>query len=218
MRADTMIPTVALIDPLLTIGAPPHIVAASGMDAITQLLESCISLKRRPETTTLALEGLRRARQALSICYEDPRNQPARCNLALVSMIGGVCLANAGLAMAHGVAAALGALHEMPHGLACAILLPHTLRHNHQACAAEMKQALGAFLNEEELSDRTIPNGIAAVEGLNQWLQIPPNIRYLGLTDDDVRRLANASLGTSMSGNPIPMTSESIYAFLKTMA
>ena len=218
MRFDSMIPYAAVVDPLLTIGVPPHITAAGGMDAITQLIESCITLKRRRETTALALEGLRGARQALSISYEDWDNVAAREEMSLASMLSGVCLANSGLAMAHGIAAALGALFDMPHGLACGILLPHTLRYNRQACPNELAQALAAFLNQPKPALRTIEEGIAAIESLKHWLQIPPDLKYLGLKEADLVRLAEASGGTSLAGNPIPMTPEKTLEFLRTIA
>ena len=218
MRADAMIPLVALIDPALTIGDPPHIVASGGMDAIAQLIEPCISTRRRKETSMLAMEGLRYARQSLALCYEDPNNVPAREHMCMVSMIGGACLANSGLAMAHGIAAALGALFDMPHGLACGLLLPHTLRHNRKACEGELAHALAAFLNQDRPTGSTIDDGIAALESLNGWLQIPPDLKYMGLSEADLRRLADASMGSSMSGNPVPMTPESVLAFLKPLA
>lgn len=217
MRSDNMIPTIALIDPTLTIGVPPHIVASGGLDAIAQLIEPCISTRRSKATTMLALDGLRYARQSLALCYEDPNNVPAREHMCMVSMIGGACLANSGLAMAHGIAAALGALFDVPHGLACGLLLPHTLRYNRKACESELANALAAFLNQEKATGSTIDDGIAAIEGLNQWLQIPPDLKYLGLGETDLKRLAETSMGSSMSGNPVPMTPASTLAFLKTL-
>lgn len=218
MRADAMIPTIALIDPLLMLSVPPRVLAAGGMDAITQLIEPCISLRRRQATTHLALEGLRLARQALAVSYEEPGNALAHEQMALVSMLSGVCLANAGLAMAHGIAAALGALQDVPHGLACGILLPHTLRYNRAACPHEMAQALAAFLNQDKPAPATIDDGIAAIEGLNRWLQIPPDLKYLALQEDDLARLAESAGGTSMSGNPVPMTPAKTLEFLRTIA
>ncbi|MFH0953459.1 MAG: iron-containing alcohol dehydrogenase [Verrucomicrobiota bacterium] len=215
MRFDSMIPTIALLDPLLTVGVPPHITAAGGMDTITQLIEPCITAKRRPETTQLALEGLRLAAHAVSASYEDPNNLSAREEMLLVSMLSGVCLANSGLAMAHGIAAALGALYDVPHGLACGILLPHTLRYNRDACADELAQALAAFLNEGKSSPSSIGDGLAALEGLNRWLHIPPDLRYLNLREKDLVLLAEASGGTSMAGNPIPMTPDKTLEFLR---
>lgn len=218
MRADGMIPTIALIDPLLTVTVPQPITAAGGMDAITQLFEPCITLKRRPETTMLALEGLRIARMALMACYEEGGNVLAREQMALVSMLGGVCLANSGLGMAHGIAAGLGALFGVPHGLACGILLPHVLQYNRTACPNEWSQALTAFLNQARASVNAIDEGIAVLHELNGHLGIPQDLKYLQLKEDDLPRLAKASMGSSMSGNPMPMTEESVLAFLKTIA
>ena len=217
MRADGMVPTIALIDPLLTMTVPRPITAAGGMDAITQLFEPCITLKRRPETTMLALEGLRIARSALVKCYEEDGNVLAREQMALVSMLGGVCLANSGLGMAHGIAAGLGALLDMHHGLACGILLPHAIRHNRAACKNELAQALTAFLNQPRASVNAIDEGIAVINELNNRLSIPPDQKHLQMKEEDLKRLAKASMGSSMSGNPVPMTEESVFEFLKTI-
>jgi alcohol dehydrogenase class IV len=217
MRDDRMIPTVALLDPELALHIPPHITAQGGMDTLTQLIEPCLSSKRTPETTRLALDGLNNVQLALSVAYEDPDNLLARERLALVSMISGVCLANSGLAMAHGIAAALGALFDVPHGLACGILLPHTLRYNLPACETELRNAMAAFLNQIEPRQNTIEDGLFAIESLGRWLQIPPDLKYLCLSDDDVKRLAEESTGNSMSGNPIPMDPEKTLEFLKKL-
>jgi alcohol dehydrogenase class IV len=218
MRDERMIPHTALIDPELALHIPPHITAAGGMDAITQLIESCITAKRTDATTDLALVGLRNAQLALSVAYEDPDNLLARERLGLVSMLSGVCLANSGLAMAHGIAAALGALQDVPHGLACGILLPHTLHYNRDACTDVLAEALAAFLNQVEPHENTIDDGIAAIESLNRWLQIPPDLKYLRLSDADIEALAEGSMGSSMSGNPIEMEPSEVKAFLNTLA
>lgn len=218
LRSDKLMPAIALIDPSLMIGVPPHVIAAGGMDAITQLIESILTVNRKRETTELAKEGLRMAREALALCYEDPNHYAAREVMALVSMLGGVCLTNAGLAMAHGIAAALGALFDVPHGLACGILLPHTLRYNRPACEPLLAEALAAFLNQPHPTPMTIDDGIAAIESLNRWLQIPPDLKYLALKQEDLERIAQAAMGSSMRGNPIPMTPEKTLEFLKTIA
>ena len=217
MRADSMIPTVALIDSMLTLSVPHDVTASGGMDALTQLIESCISNRRRPETTALAQEGLRLAREAVAISAEAPGNEAARDKMSLVSMLGGVCLANAGLAMAHGIAAALGALFGVPHGLACGILLPYTLRYNAPACSAELAHALSAFLNQGGMAPRIIEEGIAAVEALADSIGIPPDLKEMALTEEDVQEIARRSIGTSMSGNPIPMNPDQIAEFLRPL-
>lgn len=218
LRSDRLMPIIALVDPSLMLGVPPHVIAAGGMDAITQLIESILTMNRRKDTTDLAKEGLRMAREALMLCYEQPGHYAAHEIMALVSMLSGVCLTNAGLAMAHGIAAALGALFDIPHGLACGILLPHTLRYNRKACEPLLAEALAAFLNQPKPTPTTIDEGIAAIENLNRWLQIPPDLKYLRLADQDLERIAQAAMGSSMTGNPIPMTPEKTLQFLKSIA
>ncbi|MBP7830505.1 MAG: iron-containing alcohol dehydrogenase [Kiritimatiellae bacterium] len=217
MRADSMIPTVALIDSMLALSVPHDVTASGGMDALTQLIESCISNRRRPETTALAHEGLRMAREAIAVSVDAPGNEAARDKMALVSMLGGVCLANAGLAMAHGIAAALGALYGVPHGLACGILLPYTLRYNAPACPAELAHALSAFLNQGGMAPRIVEDGIQAVENLADSIGIPPDLKEMALSEDDVQEIARRSLGTSMSGNPIPMNPDQVAEFLRPL-
>lgn len=218
LRDDRMIPSLALIDPDLTLAMPAGPTAAGGLDAIVQLIEACISIRRRPETTALAAGALRFPLEALPQCVESPSDRAARAAMSLAASVSGICLANAGLAMAHGIAAALGAWFDIPHGLACGILLPHTLRHNRDACADAMANALAAFLGEASPRGDTIDRGIDAAAKLNARLGIPPDLRHMKLTPAQLDTLATASLGNSMKGNPVPMTAESTRRFLETIA
>ena len=215
MRDTRMIPLAALIDPALTRSVPPATTAAGGLDAITQLIEVCISNKRTMETTALALQALPKTAPALMQAFENGSNRPAREQLSYASFVSGVCLANSGLAMAHGIAAGLGALLDMPHGLACGILLPHTLEFNQEACPKELMAAMTALLDRKTPDRDTIHQGIALLHQMNRQLGIPPSLKHLYLKDEDVHRLAHASLGSSMSGNPVEMNEETIRDFLR---
>ena len=242
MRFDGMLPAVALLDPDLTLTVPRVATAAGGLDTLTQLIEACISNKRKPATTALALLGLPLVREALPVSCDSPSNREARTAMMLASFLSGVCLANAGLALAHGVAAALGAMYGVPHGLACGILLPAMLRHNRAACGPELATVLAAFLNREQNSgwagaplpragletpptkptpiavDAIIETGIAAIEGLQRQLGVPADLRHLCLDETALQKLAVGSMGSSMSGNPIPMDPAKTLAFLKGIA
>ncbi len=235
MRFDGMLPAVALLDPALTCSVPRAATAAGGLDTLTQLIEVCISAKRKPAVTVLALQALRLVRAALPACCDEPQNLNARSALMLASFISGVGLANSGLAMAHGIAAALGALHAMPHGLACGILVPATLRYNRAACEPELAAALAAFLNGEGESvaalyecrrrpqaaataaDEVIATGLAEIEELQRRVGVPGDLRHLRLDEAALQQLAAGSMGSSMSGNPIPMTPELTLEFLRTI-
>ena len=227
MRFDGLLPAVALLDPELTRSVPRAATAAGGLDTLTQLIEACISRKRTPAATALAHRGLRLVPAALPACYARPEDLAARSAMMLASFLSGVCLANAGLAMAHGIAAALGALHNVPHGLACGILLPATLRYNRPACAPELAAALAAYLNRDAprnpeataamTADSVIDAGLAAIATLQRRLDVPADLRHLQLNDHALQRLAAMSMGSSMSGNPVPMDPERTLAFLRAL-
>ena len=230
MRFDGMLPAVALLDPALTLSVPRAATAAGGLDTLTQLIEVCISAKRKPAVTALALQTLPLVRAALPACCTEPKNLAARSAMHLASFISGVGLANSGLAMAHGISAALGALHGMAHGLACGILLPATLRYNRSACAPELAAALAAFLNEGTVAGRrrsqtaataeedVIETGIAEIEKLQRQIGVPSDLRHLQLDAAALQKIAAGSMGSSMSGNPIAMNPENTLAFLQTIS
>jgi len=223
LRHAGLLPAAAVLDPELTRSVPRGATAAGGLDTLTQLIEACISRQRAPAVTALAHRGLRLVRAALPACCARPDDLPARSAMLLASFISGVCLANAGLAMAHGIAAALGALHHVPHGLACGILLPATLRYNWAACAPELAAALTAYRHLDAPAsaaeeDAVIEAGLSAIEELQRRLGVPGDLRHLRLDAPALERLAAASMGSSMTGNPRPMDPAATLAFLRTVA
>jgi len=217
LRHPDLVPQVALLDPQLAWTAPPGVTAASGMDALTQLIESCISLKRRRETTELALLGLPLIRAALPTCYQNPQAREERAAMCMSAFLSGVCLANSGLGLVHGIASGLGALKDLPHGFICAVLLPHALRYNQAAAEPQMREALAAFLNEAPLAS-SLERGIAEIESLKATLGLPRDLRFLRLSGEEVQEVAVKSMGSSMSGNPVPMTVGKVVDFLCPLA
>ena len=214
MRDDRMLARLVILDAELTYTVPASVTAAGGMDTLTQLIEPCITVKRTPATTSLAHLALGRVREALPRCCTTPRDLDARTAMLLASSISGVCLANAGLALAHGIASGLGGRHPLAHGLICGILLPHTLRHNRSACEDVLAEALRCFLNEPDVKPDTIDRGVQKIETLNRRLGIPPDLRFLRLSTQERFAVAEASMGSSMSGNPLGMEAASVDRFL----
>jgi len=217
LRHQSLMVRVAIIDPKLTVTVPPAVTAMSGMDGVTQLLESAISAKRRPETVELALAGLEVARRGLVGCHERPDDLEARTGLAFAAGLSGICLANSGLGLVHGIASGLGGHRRIPHGLICAVLLPHALEYNRDAAKPGLRASLASFLNTPERSS-TIEEGIAAIRQMNEMLGIPPHLRFLSLTSSEIPAVARDSMGSSMSGNPVPMTVEMVVEFLEKLA
>ena len=114
LRHQSLMARLAVIDPRLTVTVPPAITAMSGMDGVTQLLESSISAKRRPETVELAIAGLEVVRQGLIKCQSRPDDLDGRTRLAFAASLSGICLANSGLGLVHGIASGLGGHRSIP--------------------------------------------------------------------------------------------------------
>ena len=138
LRDDRILPRIALVDPELTVSVPPEVTAASGMDAITQLIESYISRKAQPIPQALAVQGLLLAVPAIAEAVENGRSRPARERMSHAALLSGMALANSGLGLAHGIAPALGIHCRVPHGMACAVMLPSALRINREVRQAEL--------------------------------------------------------------------------------
>lgn len=221
LRSPLMLPRVAIVDPELLAGVPPPVLAASGLDALSQLIEPFLSIRANPVTDGLAREVIPRAAAALPRAYAAARAGSAiapddRESLALASLFGGLCLANAGLGAVHGFAAPVGGMFEAPHGAVCAALLPAVLRVNARALAARVPDSaalprlreLAAMLTGRPAA--TAADGIAWVESLTRALEIPGLARY-GLTADRIPDLvAKARVASSMKGNPLPLTDDEL--------
>ncbi len=218
LRSPLMLPRVALIDPELTYGLPPAVTAATGLDALTQLIEPYASARANPLTDALCVEGMRRVAGALRRAYHDGADREARRDMALASLFGGLALANAGLGVVHGFASPLGGSREAPHGALCAALLPHGMAANVAALRARAPQhpALERYTAIARLlSGRTqasAEDGIEWVRVLCAELNVP-GLRAWGIAEADlpgvVEKAAHAS---SMQANPLPLTSGELLA------
>ena len=216
LRSPLMLPRVALVDPELLGGAPPAVLASSGLDALSQLLEPWLSAKANPLTDALAREGLRRSARSLRRAVLEGPDAAAREDLALASLLGGLCLANAGLGAVHGFAAPVGGMFDAPHGAVCAALLPATLEVNLRALRArapthpalERFQEVAALLTGH--AHARAEDGIAWVRELVQALRIP-GLGHYGLTEADVPPLVTrARAASSMKANPLPLLDEEL--------
>ncbi len=130
LRSSTMLPVRALVDPELTLSMPPGVTAATGMDALTQLLEAFVSGRANPLTDGICREGLRRAARSLEQAFRHGDDADAREDMALASLFGGLALANAGLGAVHGFAGPLGGMQPAAHGMICAALLSEVMAAN----------------------------------------------------------------------------------------
>ena len=216
LRHPWMLPAVALVDPALTVGVPPAITASTGLDALTQLIEPYLSLKANPLTDALCLEGVQRAARSLERAWADGQDLAAREDMAMASLLGGLALANAGLGAVHGLAAPLGGV-PVPHGAACAALLPHVLEANLRASAPGSPlrarfQHLAARLTGDP--GASAEDGVRWVQDLVRRLQVPGLGQY-GLAPADLELIAGRGLeASSMKANPVTFDRAALVAIL----
>jgi alcohol dehydrogenase class IV len=221
LRSELLLPRVALVDPELGALVPPAVTAASGMDALCQLIESYTSTGSQPMTDALALRGIELAARALPRAYRDGVDLDAREDMALAAILSGITLTNAGLGAVHGFAAPLGANFPVPHGVVCAALLPHVMRANVDALRGqsanhpvlERYATVGRLLSERQ--GPAADAGIEAAEALARALNIPRLGTY-GLTDSDVLAMAVlAKRASSMRFNPVILSDAALADVLR---
>ncbi|HID22211.1 MAG TPA: iron-containing alcohol dehydrogenase [Planctomycetaceae bacterium] len=224
LRSDLMVPKVVLVDPELTVSVPPETTAHTGMDAITQLIESYLSRRAQPIPQALALKGLEGTGPAIVEAVENGTSRKARERMALAALLSGMALANSGLGMAHGVAAALGVHARVPHGLACAVMLPVAMRVNRPVRRVEMAR-LGTLFTGEPWSarltsadqDRLADAAVTHIVELCRRLKIPQRLSDLNVTADQLPAIVSSSRGNSMNGNPRQLSDEELLQILEEM-
>lgn len=217
LRDHRIVPRIALVDPELTVSAPPEITAASGMDAITQLFESYISLKAQPIPQALAVQGLKWAVPSIAEAVADGSSRPAREKMAHAALLSGICLANSGLGMAHGVAPALGVHCRVPHGAACALMLPVALRANAEVCRAELARLAHLVFGVPPSTDpkEAVDTLVAEVEKLCLAVGAPRRLSDLGVPAEKIPDIVASSRGSSMSGNPRELSDDELSTLLE---
>jgi len=221
LRSPSMLPRLALVDPALAIDLPAATTAATGMDALTQLIEPFLSSRATPFVDALCRDGIPRVARALPRAVAEPHDLQARSDLALGALYSGMALANAGLGAAHGFAAPIGGQFPAPHGAVCAALLPHVLAANLAALRARAPEH-PSLAKSGELAvlltgrtDATPADAVTVCRDLARTLAIPSLARW-GVTRDAIAELvAKAAAASSMKANPIPLTHDELTGILE---
>ena len=220
LRSAAMLPRVALIDPELALGLPAAVTAATGMDALTQLIEPYLSCRANPMTDALCRESIGRVARALPRAVAAPDDLAARSDLALGALHSGMALANAGLGAVHGFAAPIGGLFPAPHGAVCAVLLAPVLRANLAALRGRAPRhpvlARLADVARWLTGDPAAPAEAAAdfCAQLARRLGLP-SLGAWGVRPADVPAIVEkAAAASSMKGNPLPLTPAELAAAL----
>lgn len=218
LRSPLMIPRIVIIDPELTLSLPPNVTAATGMDAMCQLIEAFVTKKANPVTDALCRAGIPRAVRSLKRACECPDDINAREDMSLAAWWSGMALANAGLGAAHGFAAALGGMCSAPHGLICAVILPPVCRANIDALsgedtASERYRELAVMLTGNE--DAQSGDAVCWLEKLAESLPLK-KLRDYGVADLDADHVVDAAMrSSSMKGNPVELPRDAVAEVLR---
>jgi alcohol dehydrogenase len=227
-RDESMVPADAVVDPDLLATAPRSLIAANGLDALTQLLEALTSQRATPVTDALARDGLAAVRRGLLAWHADPAGPDApaaRSQMAYGALLSGVCLANAGLGAVHGFASPLGAQLPIPHGMACGAVLWQTIRANITALTERMPDSpalpkyaeAGRILADLPSTIRDGAARVALVDTLHDMveaLEVPP-LSAFEMTPEHIPVVVADSPGSSMRTNPVALTDEELTDILE---
>jgi alcohol dehydrogenase len=199
-----LVPKMAALDPCLMTGLPPHITAATGIDALTHAIESFIGKWANPYTDDMALSAVGLIFENLRVAYSDGRNLTAREGMALAATYAGLAFTRANVGYVHAIAHQFGGKYHTPHGLANAIMLPLVLNYSLPAVTDRLALlAVRARLGREsEGEEKLARKFLDAVEQLNRDLGIPTFLA--ALKEADIPKLAEAACREAHTGYPVP--------------
>jgi alcohol dehydrogenase len=227
LRHNNYIPDYTIIDPELVLSCPSSVTASSGMDAFSQLLEAYTSTKASPMTDSLSFSGMSYMKDNLvSACGQGATDINVRTEMAYGSLMSGICLANAGLGVVHGIAGPIGGLFEIPHGVVCGTLLAEATKMNieklKQRNSRISKQYLkkhadiGALLaGESYKNDSEIPKYCnILIEKLEDWTKILKinTLGEYGITEKDLDTIIEKS---ALKNNPVDLSKGQMREILK---
>lgn len=212
------IPAVAIIDAELMYSLPKSLTASTGMDAMTHAIEGLITKGAWELSDMFEIKAIEMIHKYLPIAVNEPTNPVGRDGMAVAQYVAGMAFSNVGLGVDHGMAHPLSALHDIPHGVACAMLLPTVMKFNALAALpkyVDIAKALGVYkdgMTQQEAADAAC----AEIDNLSRLVGIPTHLSELGITEKDIDALADqAIVDVCTPGNPREVTRDDIVALYK---
>ncbi len=222
MNDNNLYPDIALLDPELSLSLPPHVTAATGIDALTHALEGFTSVQANPVSEIYSQKAIKLISENLPTAYADGRNIEARANMLLASLLAGKALATAGVGLVHAMAYPLGGMFGVPHGLANAVLLPFVTEYN--LIGNLEKHAILAELLGEDVSNLSTREAaevtVEILHNLNADLQIPASLRELNIDENRIEEMAEIALTVKVpiDNNPrVPSKDDIIKIYEQAM-
>lgn len=213
-RDSRLLARMVLADPMLTLSLPQKETAFGGMDALCQLIESYTTKKRNNYCMSLSLYFIPIAIKSLKTLASNLLDTGARKNMLQASIASGITLANSGLGAVHGFASGIGGMFDIPHGLICAILLPHIIKFNSDRDKNIYADIVNYYYKD---SSNNIVKFIDEIFELNKILNIPYDFKEFKIDKNLAEEIIERSTGSSMSGNPISFNPEELKKFIENL-
>ena len=209
------IPVCAIIDAELMYSLPKGLTAATGMDAMTHAIEGLITKAAWEMSDMFELKAIEMIYKYLPMAVNDPKNPEGRNGMAVAQYIAGMAFSNVGLGVDHGMAHPLSALFDVPHGVACAMLLPTVMRFNAPVCLAKYEQiakAVGVW-QEGMTLEQAADAACKAIEDLSAVVGTNKHLTDLGITEKDILALAEQAINDVCTpGNPREVSKDDIIS------
>jgi alcohol dehydrogenase class IV len=217
-----LMPKVAICDPELTTGLPPHLTAATGIDALTHGIEAYLANGFHPLADAVAIDAVRRVARSLPVAFTTPQDLAARTDMMVAALEGAMAFQK-GLGACHALAHALTPIAGLHHGLANAVVLPAVLEFNLEAATPRLARIAAAMRPDDRecapagTGDATLAReAVERVRALTASLGIPRRLRDAGVREDDLPRIAaKAFEDASHQGNPRPCGVEDLLAIAR---
>lgn len=204
IKQPAFMPSVAIVDPLLTISSPKNVTSATGVDALSHAIEAYLSKKAHPMTDTMAVSAMKLIVENILTAYNEGENVDAREAMSLGSLQAGMAFSNASVCLVHGMSRPIGALFHVPHGISNAMLLPAVLEFSQEACIDRLADIGRIFQpdNESLTREEAAEIAVQSVKDLCLKLNIP-NLRGWGI-DEEAFKAAISKMATDAidSGSP----------------
>lgn len=207
------IPAVAIVDAELMYTLPKNLTAATGMDAMTHAIEGLITKAAWEMSDMFEIKAIEMIHHYLPIAVKEPKNPVGRNGMAVAQYIAGMAFSNVGLGVGHGMAHPMSALHDIPHGVACAMLLPTIMRYNAPAALdkyVEIAKALEVY-EKGKTKEQLAEAACNEIQRLSDEVGIPHHLTDVGIQKEDIDALADQAIqDVCTPGNPRDVTREDI--------
>ncbi len=214
------IPAVAIVDAELMYSLPKGLTASTGMDAMTHAIEGYITKAAWEMSDMFEIKAIEMIHKYLPIAVNEPENPEGRNGMAVAQYIAGMAFSNVGLGVDHGMAHPMSELHDVPHGVACAILLPTVMRFNAPAAKekyVEIAKACGVYKDGMTV-DQAVEAACEEIANLSRIVGIPAHLSELGIKEEDIPALAEQAINDVCTpGNPREVTKDDIIALYKSI-